>query len=49
MKDQVDYLIEILRDSEARYDEKEDAMMYLGDINNDKALDALIHFSLNKK
>jgi hypothetical protein len=46
MKDQVDHLVEILRDNNARYDEKEDAIMYLGDISNEKALSALIQLAL---
>lgn len=45
--DRVDHLIEILCDDKARYDEKEDALMYLGDISNDKALSALLQFALN--
>jgi HEAT repeat protein len=45
MTDRVDLLVDILYDKEARFDEKDDAIMCLGEINNDRALNALIKFS----
>lgn len=42
-------LIEILFDPEARDDEKDDAIMYLGESNDNTALESLIRFALNNQ
>ncbi len=45
--DKVQGLIQVLMDLTAREDEREDAAMDLGQCNDDRALDALIHVGSN--
>jgi hypothetical protein len=47
MKDQIELLIEILLDTNARIDERDDAAMDLGQYNDDRALNALLSIVLN--
>lgn len=49
MDDQVKQLIAILLDKEGRWDERDDAAMYLGDFNDKRALDALLKIASDFK
>lgn len=47
MKDRIQLLIDIIFDESAREDEVDDAIMYLGDFNEPRVLDALVKFAKN--
>ncbi len=48
MRDNIDLLIEILFDPTACEDERDDAAVYLGEYNDNRALDALIKICSNQ-
>ena len=47
MSDEIDGLIQILFDKSAREDERDDAAMYLGKYDDDRALNALVQTASN--
>lgn len=47
MSDEIDGLIQILFDNTAREDERDDAAMYLGNYDDDRALNALVQIASN--